>query len=249
MATGDVADIRNRIKELLPRGWFGDAKPVLDAVLTGISSALASVYGLIGYARLQTRISTATDGFLDLISLDFFGLTLPRKSQETDTAFRTRILAELFLERGTRRGLIRALQLLTGWTPLVFEFARAADTGGLNTPSMGLNVAGYLGSYQYPCQAVVVAYRPLGQGFPFVPGLNTPQAALNEGHSALVNPALIAGAVTDQDIYNTISNFAPVGTVIWTLITNYAANASAYTDEAGLTSYTDQFGVAYTTES
>ena len=47
-----------------------------------------SVYGLTAYARLQTRIATATDGFLDLISFDFFGRRCPGKPQESDAAFR-----------------------------------------------------------------------------------------------------------------------------------------------------------------
>ncbi len=246
--TGDQQDFLSRIKTLLPNGWFRGPTPILDAVLGGIASALARVYGLTQYARLQARIATATDGFLDLVSYDFFGATLPRKSAETDAAFRTRILAELFLERGTRRGMIGVLTLLTGYAPLVFEFARPADTGGLNSPSMGLNAAGYLGSYQYPFQAVVIAYRPAGQGFSYIPGLNTPQAALNESHSALVNPALIATPVTDADIYAAISSVAPVGTIIWVSIRNYPQPVTNYTDESG-NADTDEFGNAYTTES
>ncbi len=220
MTVGTQSDLIVRLKALLPNGWFRDSTPVLDAVLNGIASALSTVYSLTQYARLQTRIATATDAFLDLVSFDFFGIALPRHSGEADSSFRSRIQAQLFLERGTRRGMTRALQLLTGRAPIIFEFARPADTGGLNMPNMGLNVAGYLGSSQYPFQAIVIAYRPSGQGFPNIPGLNTPQAALNESHSALVNPALIAGPVTDQDIYNTISSFAPVGTIMWTNIQN-----------------------------
>src|SRR4051812_48175468 len=130
MATGNKADIVTRLKAVLPSGWFGDSSPVLDAVLSGIASALAFVYDLAAYARLQARIATATDGFLDLISYDYFGPGLPRKLQETDASFRNRILAALLQERGTRRGLIRMLEMLTGRTPWVFEPARPADTGG-----------------------------------------------------------------------------------------------------------------------
>src|SRR3978361_501866 len=97
--TGDQSDILSRLKTLLPGGWFRDATPVLDGFLSGIAWALAQVYALAAYARLQTRILTATDGFLDLISFDFFGNTLPRRALESDAAFRTRIVAELFLEK------------------------------------------------------------------------------------------------------------------------------------------------------
>ncbi len=219
MATGDTNDFLTRLKALLPNGWFTGATPVLDAVLTGISSVLASVYSLAAYAKLQTRIMTATDGFLDLISYDFFGGDLPRNYQETDAAFRTRILAELLLEKGTRKGLIRALQILTGRTPWVFEPARPADTGGYNQPCMGYGVAGGYGSLACPYQAFVVAYRPAGQGIPFVGGYGTPVGGYSTASQLeYANPSLTQGAVTDQDIYNTIANVVPEGTIAWTSI-------------------------------
>src|SRR5580698_332655 len=121
MSSGSQQDVVRRIKAVLPNGWFQGDTPILDGVMNGIGWALAQAYSLISYARLQTRIATATDGFLDLISFDFFGSMYPRNPQESDSAFRSRIQAELFLERGTRHGLIRALQILTGRTPIVFE--------------------------------------------------------------------------------------------------------------------------------
>lgn len=219
MATGDQQDLLARIKALLPNGWFRDATPVLDAVLSGLAYAFASVYSLTQYARLQTRIATATDAFLDLLSFDFFGSTLPRRSGESDDAFRARIQAELLLERATRKGLIRALELLTGRTPKVFEPSRPADTGGYNTNSLGYCVAGGYGSLALPAQAFVVAYRPLGQGVPNVAGYGNPQGAYNTGSQIeYASPDMIAGTVTDADIYATISSVAPAGTLIWTRI-------------------------------
>ena len=67
--------------------------------LSGPAWALSQIYALIQYAVLQTRIATATDGFLDLISYDFFGGNLPRRSQEKDNPFRARILATLLRPR------------------------------------------------------------------------------------------------------------------------------------------------------
>jgi hypothetical protein len=75
--TGDQTDILGRIKALLPFRWFPDTTPVLDALLSGIAWSLALIYSLIQYAKNQTRIATASDGFLDLISYDFFGINLP----------------------------------------------------------------------------------------------------------------------------------------------------------------------------
>jgi hypothetical protein len=221
MTAGTQSDIVTRIKAVLPNGWFSGSTPILDGVLNGIASALAQVYNLTSYARLQTRIATATDGFLDLISFDYFGTSYPRKPMESDSAFRGRIQAELFLERGTRHGLIRALQILTGRTPKVFEPARPADTGGYCTNSMGYGVAGGYGSVLLPFQAFVIAYRPVGQGIPFVAGYGNPEGAYGTpSQIEYANQSLIQGAVTDADIYAAISSVAPVATIIWTRISS-----------------------------
>ena len=248
MATGDQSDFTARVKALLPNGWFRDATPVLDSVLAGISSAFASVYTLITYARLQTRISTATDGFLDLISLDFFGTTLPRKSQEPDTAFLKRILAQLFLEKGTRRGMIRMLELLTGYTPKVFEPWRPADTGAYDVGTLAYDVAGGYGSTDLPFQCFITVYRPTGQGIPNVAGYDVPTGAYDIGQIEYISLEMIQGAVTDADIYAAIDAFKPVGTIAWVQIQNYVPNASVYTDESGFGSYTDESGNKYATE-
>lgn len=87
MATGDQTDIFRRIKALLPQ-WFSDNTPVLDALLCGFAYATAFVYVLIAYAARQTRIKTATDGWLDMIAADFFGASLLRKPGQSDASFR-----------------------------------------------------------------------------------------------------------------------------------------------------------------
>ena len=91
MATGDQTDILNRLRSVLPP-WFGTAAtPVLNAVLSGFASGAAAVYSLLAYVRLQTRLGTATDGFLDMIALDFFGRRFQRLGNEMDGAFQARI--------------------------------------------------------------------------------------------------------------------------------------------------------------
>jgi hypothetical protein len=202
MTTGAQSDFVARIKALLPNGWFRDSTPVLDAVLSGIGSALASVYGLTQYARLQTRIATATDAFLDLISFDFFGATLPRRSQEGDESFRARVIAGLFPERVTRRGMYRTLLALTGRAPVIFEPARPKDTGAYNTNTLGYGVAGAYGSLALPGQSFITAFRPIGQGIPNVAGYGSPAGGYNTGSRLEYASAdMIAGTVTDADIY------------------------------------------------
>ena len=224
MATGDPSDFLSRLKSLLPANWFKGSTPILDGTLSGIASALSAVYSLAAYARLQTRIATATDGFLDLIAFDFFGYTLPRAGNETDANYRKRIQAQLLVERGTRRGLIQALTLLTGRAPVVFEPARPADTGAYNTNTMGYNVAGGYGSLALPFQSFVTAYRPQSEGIPNVGGYGNPQSGYGVG-GAYVNPAEATG-VTDASIYQLIDAVKPLNAIVWTRIRSAPPNTN-----------------------
>ena len=107
------------------------------------------VYAQLVYAALQTRIGSATDGWLDMIAGDFFGNDLPRKPGEADAVYRARIISNITVEKGTRAGVIKAVQALLGVTPTVFEPANPADTGGYNM-GCAYNVAGGWGSTELP---------------------------------------------------------------------------------------------------
>lgn len=131
---GDQDDIIARLKGALPARWFPTDSPNLDAWLSGPAFVLAGIYSLIQYAILQTRIKTATDGWLDLIARDFFARRFQRRAAEQDDSYRTRIIAEIFRTRATRPGLISALTDLTGQAPIIFEPARVTDTGAYGGP-------------------------------------------------------------------------------------------------------------------
>ena len=156
---GTAADVFNRLKALIPRSWFG-ASPNFDASLQGAAWALSSNYAEITYAAMQTRIKTATDGYLDLISYDFFGSSLPRFTLEPDNAFRARILANLFVRGPTRADMSKVLTLLTGKPPVIFEPGNTTDTGGWDG-GFYFDVDGGWGDPR-PYQTMVTAYRPLG---------------------------------------------------------------------------------------
>ena len=125
---GDQADVLYRLKSVLPP-WFGTVTPTLDAVLSGPAFIGSGLYSLIQYALLQTRIATATDGWLDLIAKDFFALAFQRRASEPDAAYRQRILAEIVRPRVTRMALSNAVLDLTGIAPIIFEPSRCKDTG------------------------------------------------------------------------------------------------------------------------
>lgn len=177
MATGDQADILARIKATLPSSWFATDAPILDGLLSGFANVASWIYGLIAYAKLQTRISTATDGWLDLIADDFFGRRFLRGNR-SDTLFRQAILAELFRPRQTRQAIIDVLVGLTGRTPQIFEPARPHDTGGYSPGPSGdrvarglaYNTVGGYGSLLMPYELLVHAYRSGTAGIPSVAG-------------------------------------------------------------------------------
>jgi hypothetical protein len=221
MAVGDQNDFVSRLKSLLPNGWFSDTAPVLDAVLNGLAYCLAFIYSLIAYAKLQTRIATATDGFLDLVGFDYFGSFISRRLNETDTSWRARIFQNLLRPKATRQSIINLLTDLTGNIPFVFEPWRPLDCGAYGKNICGYGVAGGYGSLAVPYQAFVRAYRPLGQGIPYVAGYGNPEGAYSTASTgAWANLSQVAGAVTDADIYAAIADAKVEGTLVWTQIEN-----------------------------
>lgn len=218
MTTGDQSDFLSRIKATLPT-WFADSAPILDALLSGLARAWANIYTLYLYALLQTRIKTATDGWLDLIAGDFFGTRIARKSNQTDASFRATIIANLFRERATRKALIQVLTDLTGRAPILIEPQQPGDTGAYGVPTSGYGVAGYYGSQLLPSQMFLIAFRPAAAGIPNIAGYGNPQGAYRTPPVSMYGSlSMIIGQVTDADILAAIDSVKPVGTVIWTTI-------------------------------
>lgn len=161
MAIGDQNDFLARLKMTLPP-WFPDATPVLDAVLSGWATTWAFVYSLFSYAKLQTRIRTATDGWLDMIAGDFFGASLQRRTYQTEAAYRSLILTSLLRERATRNALIKIGQDITGRTPILIEPKNPSDSGAYSSGISFYGSAGQYGSLltnKYECFLKV--FRPL----------------------------------------------------------------------------------------
>lgn len=215
MATGDQQDMFARLKSLLPP-WFSDSNPVLDALLWGFAQALSWSFSIYLFAKLQTRIKTATGGWLDLIGLDFFGSSLPRSNGMSDASYRNRILINLLRERGTRYAITKVLTDLTGRAPLIFEPQRPADTGAYGVgESIGYGVAGGYGSLVMPYQAFVTAYRPISQGFPYIAGYGSSVGGYSQGSRADYASISQLSAVTDPDLFAAVEAVRPISTQVW----------------------------------
>ncbi|WP_265636915.1 hypothetical protein [Acidiphilium sp. PA] len=218
--TGSSADMLGRLKAVLPVRWFGDATPVLDAVLGGIAAAWSTLYSLIGFAALQTRIATANGPFLDIAAQDYFGTALTRRAGETDAAFGARIRSNLLAPRATRDALITALVVETGRVPVVFEPFNTGDTGGYSSNTLGYNTRGGYGSVILPYQCFVTAYRPVvtasgnNGGYNYGPG---GYATAPMAWSDLVDDP---GLITDAEIYAAIVGVLPANGVAWTRLSD-----------------------------
>jgi hypothetical protein len=223
---GDFNDIFGRLKAKLPSRWFGgwaDTLPIFDGVVAGTASLLSFVYSLYAYAKLQTRIMSATDGWLDLIAADFFGPTqVQRKTGQSDSSYRLVILANLFREKATRPAIVNILTSLTGRAPTIIEPQRPADTGAYGAPNIGYGVAGAYGSMSLPYQAFVIAYRPVSNaGVASVSGYGVSTGAYSTASRAeYASMGMVTGGVTDTDIFAAIDAVKPAGTIVWTRISN-----------------------------
>ncbi|WP_198929023.1 hypothetical protein [Rhizobium sp. AC27/96] len=230
MAIGDQDDFISRIKATLP-AWFPSSSPILDGILAAFANVASWIYGLIIYAKAQTRILTATDGWLDLIAFDFFGRRMQRGSR-TDDAFRSAIIAELFRPRNTRQAIINVLTGLTGIAPDIFEPARPIDTGGYAPGLTGdgrgyglaYNSAGGYGSLLMPYEMLITVHRAPTGGIPNVIGYGGPAGGYSTPSTfEYGNLDMIQGTVTDADIYAAINNVRAAGVTAWVRIDDGAS--------------------------
>ena len=211
---GGPDDIMRRVKLLLPKGWWNYHAPIRDAILGGLADVSAWCYGLYAYAKKQTRVAWATDIWLDIISKDYFGVALLRRVNEHDDAFRLRIQKELIRERVTRKGMNDALTDLTGQPPYIFEPWNTGDTGAWDVGTFAFDIAGGWGDTCLPAQAFVNVIPP-GSGIPGAPGWDIAAMGWDIG-GMWGDMSLIAGTITDQDIYDTINKTRPTGVIVWT---------------------------------
>ena len=211
---GDVDDFVSRLWRVLPTRWFGDNAPFGTAVLSGFGTAWSGVYALIEAVRAQARLLTASGVFVDMISADFFGGWLPRRSGESDSAFVVRIGFELLRPRGRRQALVTAVTELTGRPPIVFEPALPADTGGYNVGGVGYGVAGGWGDLSLAYQSLLQVHRPQGAGIAELAGYDT------GGVLAYGSLTMVETQVSDADIFAQVAAVLPAGYTAWVSIQN-----------------------------
>lgn len=247
MSAGDATDIVSRVKRLIPHKWFIWSPPYRDAILGGLADIAAFCYGLITYARSQSRLATAYGIWLDIFSFDYLGRFLVRNSLPDDS-FRALISATILQQRVTRAGMINAIQMITGNTPSVFEPWNTFDTGAYSGSraggnpqygSFGYNVGqGGWGNMNLPAQTFVQVARGFGSGVPNVGGYSNPISGFGTGAVEYVGPSSELWGITDAMIYNIISMTKPTGSTVWVA---FVAPVDVLISESG-TILTDESG-------
>lgn len=215
--TGDQSDIVSRLQRWLPQGWFPpDTGTRVFAILSGFASLLASIFSTIAYARLQTRLATITDGFVDLAGSDFFGNLLPRLSGEVDATYSLRIRKEIIRDRNTRAAIDALLFELTGYHPEITENWRGSDNLAWRG-RYGWRTGHYSGrDFRYQ---VFIKTTHAG-----VFGINTgawrnPNAAWRVPTFVYTDPSMTTGTgLTDQQLLDALNRIRTAGITYWVWI-------------------------------
>lgn len=140
MSSGDQHDAVSRLWSVIPPSWFPSGAPNVTTLLTGFANVASYIYGLISFAKLQTRLETVQGIFLDLFTLDYLARTVRRRAGERDPSLRMRTRRAILQERASRPGMTSAIKNLVGRVPAIIEPWNTRDCGALN--SYGLALAG-----------------------------------------------------------------------------------------------------------
>lgn len=222
-----------RIRDLLPPGWFaepgdqiGTAKapdPILESYLSGIANGIAGwIWWFLQYVTQQLYITTATGGWLDIASVDFFGDgVLPRYPGESDAAFLARIQANLFPPANTRSAIQNAVEVVTGSAARMIEPWDPRNNAVYGTAFYGVdgivspgNYSNGASRYQGFIEATLPAVTDLGDQpqYRFYDGAfygnHTPAAGFYWNGPA-------GSASASQLVYNIINKLKSFGTTVW----------------------------------
>lgn len=217
--TGSAEDMIRRQASILPP-WFGPpgtTPPILGIPMAMAADVAAWAYEFVMYVRQQSRIKTATGGWLDLIAWDFFGNRLRRRLGQADESLRRRILIEMFRPRNTRPAMIAVLKDLTGHTPRIFEPTRPADTGGIGiSGGMGIGVSGSIGSVGQPGEVYIDVYRTPEAGIAYAAGIGTSGGGIGvASRLTIADLSQVRGALTDEDIRAAVVATRAEGITVW----------------------------------
>lgn len=219
MMIGDRSYFQGLTKANLPLGWFPDDGPVINAVSNAVADPMAATFDMVAYVSKQSRLATATDSFLDLLALDYFGPAfMKRRKGEGDEPYRARLQAEMLRPLCTREAISDLVADLTGTVPVIFEPNYQPDTGSWGLGGWG--VANRYGSRTTPFEYLIDVTRPKGQGIPTLPGWGATAAAWGGPNFCYASRSDVEGVVTDDEIMAAIARATPAGVTAYVNISS-----------------------------
>lgn len=215
--TGDSDDIVSRLQRWLPSGWFPpDAGTRIYSIIAGFASVLAFIWTLLGYTRLQTRLATATDGFLDLASDDFFGGNLPRLDGELDAWFSLRIRDEVLRDRLTRQAIDDLLFEITGQHPIITELERPLDVGAYRYQGLAFRRLGHWASRAWRPMVFIQTAHAGRFAIQHFGGFRDTRAAFRIPTFIWADPSMITGSgYTDLQMFAALERIRAGGVTYW----------------------------------
>lgn len=242
--TGSSQDIQNRVRGVIPKRWWSwDSwnTGIVGAIVGGLSDVASWCYGLISYAKAQTRLATAYGIWLDIFAYDFLGMVLPRNGA-IDDAYRALIKSTILQERVTRNGMTQVVQQLTTAAPFIFEPWHTGDTGAYSSPNAGgfkcgqfgygVGKGGY-GNMGLPGQVFIGLYRTGFSGIPNVDGWGGTTAGWGAGSIEYAGQYTTLTGITNQMILDAINNTKPTGVTCWVVFLG-SPSAPVLTSEANV---------------
>lgn len=217
MAQNDQQDFLQRLLAAFPQSWLNSGdNPIIYGVLNACAYCLAYLYDMIAYVALQTRIKTATGGFLDMAAADYFGTKMQRWINESDELYRDRILKSLLQERITKRAIAKALKDLTGNEPVLYE-PQSTQMGYGVSGTAGYSKAGRYGSNLVPFQGFVTVTIGVPGAPKYIAGYHTSPAGYGnvQSHFSYGKGYQIGSPIKDQSVYDTINAVKPFGIIVW----------------------------------
>lgn len=216
----DASTFAVRLRTLLPKSWFPDTAPILDAILSSFAEPWAWLSRMLCYAAKQARVATATGAWLDLAATDYLGTTLPRLSGESDSSYRHRVKQNILRGAATRSAIISAIQESAGAVVTVFEPGKCSDTGAYGSLTDSLSTAAYglaggWGNLNLPYQFFMSVATTAQPGNPEPIGYGISGGGYGAGSVEYCSSASIPGELTDDDIRQLILRLLPINVTAW----------------------------------
>jgi hypothetical protein len=162
-------------KSALPTNWFSEEAKAsggnLYATLRAIAKGDETTYTNMLALQSSLTFTNAEGSQVDDLVRDYYGTKLKRQAGETDSSFKARALARLFVPVGTEQGMSDGIERTLGTEPIIITGRNLTNPGGWARWQPGNNLTAELfGHFAWdegnfavdlgPYQALITVYQP-----------------------------------------------------------------------------------------